>query len=55
MRKKVKPQIPFRWVVRSLLAYSQETVMILQYWLDGEWHDVPVEKEQYPLPDGRTK
>ena len=55
MPKKVKPQkMPFRWVVRELYSYSQNTVMILQYMMDGKWVDVPIEKEPV-LPDGRTR
>ena len=44
-RKVKQPKIPLRWVVRSFLSYSQESIMILQCWHNGEWVDVPTEKE----------
>jgi hypothetical protein len=43
-----------RYVKRSW-GHSQRETLVLQQWVDGEWRNVPIVDETYPLPDGRPQ
>jgi len=58
VKNEISPTSRLRWVKRSHLSYSQRETLVLQqfYWdgIRGEWCDVPIVDESYPLPDGPT-
>jgi hypothetical protein len=57
VKNKIDPTSRLRWVKRSWRNSQRETLVLQQFYWDGirgEWCDVPVVDENYPLPDGAT-